>query len=277
MKKTIFPFSMIWALLLSACGIAYVPGSGKISSEMRQVSDFDQVVFSAPGRMDLVQGGSEGLKIETDDNLLQYIHTSVQGRTLYIEVAAAVQLAPSNDVHYTLNVKTLKAFNLEGSARVSSTGLQGDQLTLSLDGSGEIALGDVKLDTLNFGLNGSGSLDVKTLAAKKVTLDLNGSGRGTLNGLAADELEARINGSGRYVLNGKVTRQSLETIGSGKYEAQKLESQQAQVTVTGSGDSKVWATQALDISIFGSGAVVYQGSPRVTQQISGSGSVNSIE
>jgi hypothetical protein len=95
--------------------------------------------------------------------------------------------------------------------------------------------------------------------------------------LTVDELEARINGSGEYTLNGKVTRQDLQTIGSGDFEAQKLESQQAKINVTGSGDSKVWATQALNVSISGSGSVAYQGAPKITKQISGSGSVYSIE
>jgi len=280
MKRTVFPItvlSAVSALVLSACGLAFIPGSGKISSATRNVSGFDTVVFAAPGQMNLVQGSSEGLKIETDDNLLQYIQTRVDGGTLYIEVAPGVNLVPTHDISYSLNVKTLKAFNLDGSAQVTTAGLSGDAFELNLDGSGDIALGDVKLNGLTFNLNGSGSLTLKTLAAKKVSLGMNGSGKGTLNGLAADELDAHIDGSGEYILNGKVARQDLQTIGSGNYDAQKLESQQATITITGSGDSRVWATQVLKVSIFGSGSVAYQGTPKVTQQVSGSGSVYAIE
>jgi len=277
MKHTLFPITMLSALLLSACGLAYIPGSGKIASQTRSVSNFERVVLAAPGQLSLTQGDNEALKIETDDNLLGYIHTRVESGTLYIEVTPGTNLVPTRDIIYTLNVKSLKAFDLDGSASVNSSGLQGDQFELNLNGSGDIALGDVKVDTLTFNLNGSGSLKLDTLEARKVSLGMNGSGSGTLNGLTADELQAEINGSGQYILQGKVTRQSLQTIGSGNYDAQKLESQQAQITITGSGDSRVWATQGLDVSIFGSGTVDYLGTPKVTQQVSGSGSIQSIE
>ncbi len=277
MKQLLFPLTILSTMLMSACGLAFIPGSGKISSDTRHVSGFDKVVFSAPGQMNLTQGDREGLEIETDDNLLQYIHTSVQGQTLYIDVTPGINLVPTDRIRYNLNVKALKAFNLEGSARVESASLEGSQFELNLDGSGDIALGDVKVDALNFNLDGSGSLELETLTARKVTLGLNGSGKGTLSGLNADELQAEINGSGEYILKGKVTRQSLQAIGSGGYDAQRLESQQAKITITGSGDSKVWATQVLNVSIFGSGTLAYQGTPRVTQQVSGSGSIYSIE
>ena len=278
MKRTFFPILSIFsALMMSACGLALIPGSGKIVSEARVVTGFNRVVLAAPGQMSLTQNGSEALKIETDDNLLQYIHTRVDGGTLYIEVEPGANLMPSKDIHYTLSVKSLQAFDLDGSASVSSAGLQSDQFEVNLNGSGDISLGKVNVDTLTFNLDGSGSLNVDTLAARKVTLGMNGSGTGTLDGLTADELQAGINGSGKYVLQGKVTRQSLQTIGSGDYQAQQLESQQTNITITGSGDSQVWATQQLNVSIFGSGTVAYQGTPKLTQQISGSGSIHAID
>ena len=276
MKRTIFP-TMLATLLLSACGLAFIPGSGKITSEARNVSGFERVVLAAPGHMSLTQNGSEALKIETDDNLLAYIQTRVDGGTLYIEVVPGTNLVPTKDIQYTLSVKALKAFDLDGSADITSAGLQGDQFELSLNGSGDITLGSLNVDTLSFNLNGSGSLKVDTLAARKVTLGMNGSGSGTFNGLTADELEAGINGSGKYTLKGKVARQSLQTIGSGNYDAQQLQSQKTHITITGSGDSTVWATQVLDVSIFGSGTVAYQGTPKLTQQVSGSGSVYASE
>lgn len=277
MKRTIFSLSVIPALLMSACGLVFIPGSGKIASEARKVSGFDRVVLAAPGQMSLNQDGSEALQIETDDNLLQYIQTHVDGGTLYIEVVPGANLAPTKDIHYKLSVKSLKAFDLDGSARVDSASLKGDQFELNLNGSGDINLGSVSLDTLTFNLDGSGSLLLNTLAARKVTLGMNGSGSGTFNGLTADELDAGINGSGEYILKGKVTSQKLETIGSGNYDAQQLESQQTHITITGSGDSKVWATELLDVTIDGSGTVAYQGTPRVTQQVNGSGTIRSID
>ena len=86
--KTKFSITVISAIsmLLSACGMVIVSGSGKIVDETRNVQGYSRVVFSAPGELTIAQNGREGLVIETDDNLLRYIKTSVQGEILYIYV-----------------------------------------------------------------------------------------------------------------------------------------------------------------------------------------------
>ena len=65
------------ALLLSACGFSIIQGSGNIQSETREVSDFTAVDFSGFGELTIVQGDTEGLTIETDDNLHDHIEFNV--------------------------------------------------------------------------------------------------------------------------------------------------------------------------------------------------------
>ena len=48
-------------------------GSGNIESEARNVSSFTGVSLSLPARAEIVQCGSEGISIETDDNILPLI------------------------------------------------------------------------------------------------------------------------------------------------------------------------------------------------------------
>lgn len=278
MKQLLFPLTAITSLVLSACGMAVIPGSGKIASSNRLVSGYTRLSFAAPGELTITQDGKEALSIEADDNLLPYIHTEVENGMLNIYVTPGISfLQATQTIRYKLSVKTLDQVSLDGSGRIQSADLTSGQFALRLNGSGEIALGNLKVDSLGFDLNGSGSLNLETLTAKKVRLGMDGSGSASIASLSADEVRATINGSGSYLLKGKAASQTVRTLGSGSYNAQKLESQRVSVTITGSGDSQIWATELLDVSILGSGDLRYQGKPKITQQINGSGSVYSVE
>lgn len=52
---------------------AKATGSGNIKSEARNVSTFTGISLSVPATAEIVQGGSEGISIETDDNILPLI------------------------------------------------------------------------------------------------------------------------------------------------------------------------------------------------------------
>jgi hypothetical protein len=84
-------------LLVSACGIAPVFGSGKIVTETRQVSGFDKVSVSGGGELIIIQDGTESVTVETDDNLMQYLVAEVRGGTLdlYLEKDHMTNLRPS--------------------------------------------------------------------------------------------------------------------------------------------------------------------------------------
>lgn len=278
MKRTLFPLTVLSSLLMSACGLVFIPGSGKIASTNRSVSGFDQVVFSVPGELTIVQDGSESLKIEGDDNLLGHIQTSVVNGILHIDLEPGIAgLAPSRPILYSLSVKSLKSLKLDGSGNIRAASLEGDRFGLDLDGSGNVVLGNVKVNELIFNLDGSGTLDLKTLSAKNVTLTLNGSGGASIANLSAEGLVSAIDGSGHFTLNGKVARETLQINGSGNYDARGLQSQQAQVSINGSGDGRVWVTDKLEVFITGSGGLAYQGSPKISQQVTGSGSIYPIE
>lgn len=292
--KTKLSFTVASAILmlLSACGMAAVSGSGHIVEEARDVRDYSQVVFSAPGELTIEQNGSEGLVIEADDNLLGYIQTGVKGDILYIYVEPeVVQLYPSRPIRYSLDAGTLTRVALNGSGDIRSDELIASHLDFDLNGSGQILIDAVKSQTTKLGLDGSGEFKVGSLITGQLTASLNGSGHvvmqealvktvaveidgsGTLRAtdVIADTLDMTVNGSGNSTLSGKANRQTINIHGSGSYQAQDLLSQEANVKIIGSGDSFIWVTDELSLTIAGSGDVTYHGQPVITQTITGSG------
>ena len=71
--------------------------------------------------------------------------------------------------------------------------------------------------------------------------------------------------------------QDIHISGSSRYEAEKLESQDVDISVSGSARLVVRVERALDISISGSGDVSYIGTPKVTQRISGGGTIRQLD
>lgn len=210
--------TFVGMLLLTACGLRIVTGSGTIRSESRSVSDFSAVNFSGVGELTLVQGESEALTVETDDNLLPYIKTSVSQGILTISIDDGVtMLRPSKSTQYQLAVKTLDALDLSGAGTVESDRLSSDNLRLSESGAGQI----------------------------------------TLHDLTANDLIVDMSGIGTVELAGKVPTQKVAMSGLGEYRAGDLASERTTVSLSGAGEATVWASERLDADLSGAGKVNY--------------------
>ena len=229
------------AMLLSGCDFVIdggfdsrrVRGSGKVTSQQRNVSGFHEVEFTSVGEVTLEQGGSESLEIEAEDNLLPHIRTEVQGGRLLIGTERGVSISPTTTIRYRLKVREIDAIELSGSGKIVTSPLTSSEMRLDLPGSGVIRVG----------------------------------------GLSARALEASISGSGDIEVPGRVGRVTVHISGSGEYDGGGLESETADVSISGSGDATVWVRDRLSASISGSGDVDYYGEPSVNKRVSGSGSV----
>lgn len=129
-------------------------------------------------------------------------------------------------------------------------------MSISLYGSEVLATeGNFKTDRLRVSISGSG----------KATLDVTGN-----------EMLLKILGSGKANVKGSVNLQKVAINGNADYNADDLMSKEAYVSINGSGSASVNVQDVLNIKIFGSGVVKYSGTPEIEQNISGSGSIESV-
>ena len=105
-------------------------------------------------------------------------------------------------------------------------------------------------------------------------IELHGSGDIRADHLDGAALSVAIAGSGDARLAGRTDELTLSIAGSGDVDAAGLKAKRAKVSIAGSGDASVNATDALDVRIAGSGDLRYVGAPKLTQAVSGSGSVS---
>jgi len=103
---------------------------------------------------------------------------------------------------------------------------------------------------------------------------LSGSGTITISGVAQPSVTVTISGSGIVHANGAADELDVTVSGSGQAELEALVSAAVRAVVSGSGLIAVTATESLDASVPGSGAIQYGGDPAsVTQNVTGSGAV----
>ena len=260
-KRIYFPIAILLvALFVSGCGMQVVMGSGKVAAETREVSNFSSIKLAGIGDVIVTQGENVSLRIEAEDNLIPYFETTVQGNTLTIGMKneyLGISLHPTKPVKFYVTTPQIDAVTLAGSGNIITT--------------------DVKTTGFKVSLLGSGNISNTSLVATNVDINLAGSGNISLDKVTSTSISSIIAGSGNITVAGEVTGQTAKILGSGDYLANGLKSKTALVNVTGSGNSQVWVTGSLEVTILGSGDVVYTGTPTVNTSIAGSGHVKSAD
>lgn len=140
---------------------------------------------------------------------------------------------------------------------------------------------NLNANTLEVGYKNNISINndnIKVFVTMPVLNSLSISGSGNINTygnfIGNVSFETHISGSGDISLSTGTTQNYISTIsGSGNIRAFGLVAQDADISISGSGDNEVNATASLKIEIAGSGNVFYKNSPAINYHISGSGSV----
>lgn len=215
-----------------------VNGDGVKSSQDRQVGSFTGV--AASGNIDIIvtSGAANDLKIEADQNLLEYIETSNEDGVVEVHTKKGFNLHPKSGIKVYATAPSFSHIDVSGSGTIKSNGkiVSTNSLHTSVSGSGDI------------------------------TLDID-----------APKIETNISGSGSASLKGSTKDFSAQVSGSGDIRCFDLLSEHTLVGIAGSGDVEVYASKTLDVDIAGAGDVRYKGNPTVKQSTAGSGSVKKID
>jgi len=230
---------LTFVLLLVACnggGGNDNDGSGNVVTEEREVSGFDRVRVTGSGIAEIIQGDTESLVIEAEDNVMPLIESTVEDGVLILGQKANTNISLTEPIKYTVNMMDVAGLEITGSGAINSDSIDTSIITLGMSGSGDVNIAQ----------------------------------------LDGDSLDATITGSGTASVNGDVADQVLEITGSGEYHGAGLHSATAVITLGGSGNVVVWVDTTLDISVTGSGEVSYYGEPILTQSVTGSGNVEGL-
>ncbi len=207
------------AQALEFFGSKTVAGSGHAGSVKRELGSFHQVSLNLPSTVELVQGDSESVVIDADDNLLPLVETVVKSGELIIRPVKGVNLAHGTKIKLRLNARSIDTLTLAGSVDVSAARLLSPRFKADIAGAGSITIQDLKSDTV----------------------------------------AVSIAGSGRFEVRGDTKAMDVNISGSGDVLTSRLSAQDVKVSIAGTGNAKLWVHNSLSISIAGSGDVEYYG------------------
>lgn len=215
-----------------------IKGSGVIVTQTHPVSGFQRVVFSGVGEFLVTQGQEEALEIEGDDNILALIETKVENQVLYVGLKpGVVNIQASQTVKYRLTVK--------------------DLIGLQVAGAGNIEVMELFTGDLDLQINGAGNIKMKSIEAVGLDVLISGAGDCSME-------------------SGKADRLKLTISGAGSFHAFNVLFGSADITISGIGSARVWVSELMDVRLSGTGSVEYYGYPRVTQLVTGLGTVKSL-
>ncbi len=249
------PALLLTGLLFTACDDIWdrnIDGNGDRDIETRNLETFSSVEINGDFEVQVDMGASSKAVIETDENLMQYIITHVSGNKLIVETRDDVNLRPSHPIEVTITTPAVDQIELNGSGYVYCYGLEAEELSVHLAGSGQIELYNAVASSAEIDLEGSGFI------------------RGEL---FVEDLTTKIEGSGEIRAEGTSISTSHKIIGSGRINADEVIAGVSTVYISGSGIIDTYASEALDVTIIGSGIVYYAGDADLEKYISGSGKV----
>lgn len=132
-KKTLFISIIITLFIATNTFGQAAKGSGKLKTESFKFNGFKHLVLNGSFRVVLLQGNEEGIKISTDDNLVNLFQTRMDKETLYVTMLADVRKFTELNVY--ISYRELKSLTLLKNVIVNSEQvIHFDELRLFISG-----------------------------------------------------------------------------------------------------------------------------------------------
>lgn len=231
-------------LVLTACDLTAlqgvgerVNGSGNMVEETREVSGISGVNLSTIGDMIIELGDKESLRIEAEDNLIEYFETEVRNGKLIIGTRDNVSLNPTKPVNYYLTVNGLDTIEISSVGNIIAPDLQAEKFTINIDSTGDLDMGELIADSLDVDIDSNGDVNIA---------------------------------------GGEVNSQKVTIDSTGNYTAKNLASENADVLINSTGNATVWVSDQLKASLNSTGNVRYRGNPTLDASSNSTGDVIQI-
>lgn len=240
MKKLFF-FALFVPVLLFSCHFLHderVKGNGLIKTENRSAGEFNKVSVSDNIDVYVRQDSSRTVRIEADENLLEYIEVNSQGGRLEIRPRKGYNLKGSKDIKVYVSGPSFREFDASGACNIFSENM----------------------------INGEDLIDISLSGASDMKMEM-----------SAPKINADLSGACSIQLKGQTKDFSVEGSGSVSVKCMELLAENVDVEISGAGNAAVFASVKLNVRVSGAGDVVYKGNATVNQHISGAGGVKKQE
>lgn len=225
-------FLIAFLLLFVACddmsvstgdGSNKVKGNGIVTSEVREIPPFNQIVLEGVFNVYILQKDKESIRIQTDENVLPYIVTEVENNILTVKLKDDSKITKMKKINVYITLTDINKLENKGVGLLH-------------------CMGEINLSTLELNLKGVG--------ASKLNLN-------------CDKLDIHSELVGALFLSGKGKEVSINHKGIGALEAFDFKAEKVSLVSDGIGKAEIYASKELTIDAKGLGGVKYKGNPEI--------------
>ena len=195
----------LFNLSVNFCG---VKGSGNITTESRDVTDFNAVDVGGVFQVEVTAQKDFAVEVEADDNLLPYITTEVDGNVLKIQTDR--RITATGPIHVRISAPDIENLDVSGAANVTLNGVDNDSLSVDSSGASKVQLNG---ETQKLTVEVSGATKVDAEALKAGDADIDSSGASHVNVNASGEINADASGASKVVYTGSPVSVQKKTSG----------------------------------------------------------------
>ena len=212
-----------------------VKGSGHVITENRTASGFNNVDISGAIDVYVKQDSVSSVKVEADDNILEYIQVHSDGSTLEIYTENNIRLKPTNKIKVYISNPQYKEIQVSGASSIRCE----NEITSA--------------DAIDIGLSGASD------------------GRLELN---APKISVHLTGASNTSIKGKTKDFEGSASGASEIRGFDLLSENADVDASGASHIEIFASVKIDGQSSGASSVAYKGNAQSSVEKSGASSVN---
>lgn len=221
----------IGSLVFASC--SNITGSGNIVTEKRQTSSFRGISTGGAYDVELKKGPGVEVTVESDDNVIGYVETRVEGDVLVISTRDHINFMNTHTKIF-VTAPEIKLFKTSGASSIKTK----DMFTST--------------EKMSFESSGASSIEAN---------------------VDAPEMYAKASGASKIELSGRTRDYKAVASGSADIKSGGLLTENTEVKVSGAASAHVHASVNLNAEASGSASVYYRGGAVVQQRVSGAADV----
>ena len=151
-----------------------IKGSGTSASEVRTIDGFESIDVGGVFHVDITAGKDFEIEVVGDDNLLQYVETSVESGVL--KISTSERIKSHGPINIRISAPNIEELNASGACKVNLSGIKNSSLTIDTSGASKINLTG-ETSSLTIDVSGASAIDAQGLKAENATVDASGASR----------------------------------------------------------------------------------------------------
>lgn len=230
--------ALVSAISFSSCHYIMgerIQGNGNVATREENVGSFNSLDVGGAIEVHIRQDQTPSVKIETDENLMEFLEVFTEGNTLVIRTRQGYNLDPSKGVVAYVSAPAYKNIEVSGASK-----LVGENT-----------------------ISGNGELNISASGASKITMEVDGQ-----------KLTGDASGASTVILKGQVSNIDVEASGASHINGYDLVTDDAIIGVSGASSAKITANKTLKADASGASSIRYKGNANVNQSTSGASSVS---